>query len=173
MRLFIGIDLSQSMKSYLFNVSKTIEPHTRGHITREPNYHLTLAFLGELDDTQTEQLKGLMDTVDFKSFQMQLSDIDYFQKGERYIYYIRIQSNPSLKLLYQKVLDFIAPLNISLHGKFSPHITLIRQGKAFPVHALPLPKTEENIDVDTITLFLSHQVDGELTYTPIHRVKLK
>jgi len=173
MRLFIGIDLSQSMKSYLYNVSKTIEPHTKGNVTAESNYHLTLAFLGELNEIQTEQLKGLMNQIDFKSFQMQLSDVDYFQKGERYIYYMGIEPNPSLKSLYQKVLEMIAPLNISLHGKFSPHITLIRQGKSFPVHALSLPKTEEIIHVDTITLFLSHSVNGELTYTPMHRVKLK
>ena len=173
MRLFIGIDLPQSMKSYLYNVSKTIEPHTNGRVTSLYNYHLTLAFLGELNEIQTEQLKGLMDRIDFQSFQMQLSDVDYFQKGERCIYYMGIETNPSLKSLYQKVLEIIAPLNISLHGKFSPHITLIRQGRSFPVHALSLPKTDEIIDVSTITLFLSHQMNEELTYTPIHRVKLK
>ena len=173
MRLFIGIDLPQSMKSYLYNVSKTIEPHTNGRVTSLYNYHLTLAFLGELDDNATEQLKSLMNQINFKSFQMHLSDIDYFQKGERCIYYMGIEPNPPLKSLYQKVLEIIASLNISLHGKFSPHITLIRQGRSFPVHALNLLKTDEIIDVGTITLFLSHSVNDELTYTPIHVVKLK
>jgi 2'-5' RNA ligase len=161
------------MKSDLYTISKTIEPHTKGRVTSLYNYHLTLAFLGELDDNATEQLKSLMNSLAFHPFQMQLSDIDYFQKGERFIYYMGIEPNPSLKSLYQKVLEIIAPLNISLHGKFSPHITLIRQGRSFPVHALTLPKIDDVIEVNQVTLFLSHTIDDELTYTPIHSVLLQ
>ncbi len=173
MRLFIGIDLSQSMKSYLFTVSKSIERHTQGRVTALNNYHLTLAFLGELDDQMVDELKSLMNQIQYNAFEMTLSDMDYFQKGERFIYYMGIHPNPSLKTLYQKVLDVIAPLGINSHGKFFPHITLIRQGKSFPIHALTLPKTDEVIQVQKVTLFLSHTINDELTYTPIHEVFLQ
>jgi RNA 2',3'-cyclic 3'-phosphodiesterase len=173
MRLFIGIDLSQSMKSYLLNVSKTIERHTQGRVTALDNYHLTLAFLGELDDNQTNSLKSLMNQIQFNAFEMTPSEVDYFQKGERFIYYMGIKPNSSLKILYQKVLDVIAPLGLNSHGKFSPHITLIRQGKSFPIHVLTLPKTDEVIQVQKVTLFLSHQINDELTYTPIYEVLLQ
>jgi RNA 2',3'-cyclic 3'-phosphodiesterase len=173
MRLFIGIDLPQSMKSYLFNVSKSIERHTQGRVTALNNYHLTLAFLGELDDNQTNALKSLMSQIQFYAFEMTLSDVDYFQKGERFIYYMGIKPNPSLKTLYQKVLDVISPFGLSIHGKFSPHITLIRQGKSFPIHVLTIPKTDDIIQVQKVTLFLSHQINDELTYTPIYEVLLQ
>lgn len=173
MRLFIGIDLSQSMKSYLFTVSKSIERHTQGRVTALNNYHLTIAFLGELDDQMVDELKSLMNQIQFNAFEMTPSEVDYFQKGERFIYYMGIKPNPSLKTLYQKVIDVIAPLGLNIHGKFSPHITLIRQGKSFPIHVLTLPKTDDIIQVQKITLFLSHNVDDELTYTPIYEVLLQ
>ncbi len=173
MRLFIGIDLSQSMKSYLWGVAKSIERHTQGRVTALNNYHLTLAFLGELDDNQTNELKSLMNQIHFNAFEMTVSEVDYFQKGERFIYYMGIKPNPALKTLYQKVVDVISPLGLNIHGKFSPHITLIRQGKSFPIHVLTLPITTEIIQVQKVTLFLSHSVDDELTYTPIYDILLQ
>lgn len=173
MRLFIGIDLSQSMKSYLLSVSKSIERHTQGRVTALNNYHLTLAFLGELDDKEMNVLKSLMNQIQFNAFEMTISEVDYFQKGERFIYYMGIKPNSSLKTLYQKVVDVITPLGLNIHGKFSPHITLIRQGKSFPIHVLNIPKTDDIIQVQKVTLFLSHNVNDELTYTPIYEIPLQ
>lgn len=172
MRLFIGIDLPSDIKHDLFILSSLIQSKTQGRITSEPNFHLTLVFLGEQDELMKDKLIESLSKLNSKAFEFNLNDIGYFQKGERYIYYKGIKPSDNLKSLYQTVLKTIEPLNIDIHGVFSPHITLIRQGKSYPVSALNLPIKHSLIKVDEVTLFLSHQIGDELTYTPLYKVKL-
>ncbi len=172
MRLFIGIDLTKAMKSELFKIGSTLKTHTQGNLTRLDNYHLTLAFLGKLDTTQTDQLIACLNTLAYPNFTMSCSELSYFQKGESYIYFMGIQTNSALKGLYEAVIEAISPIHLSIHGHFQPHITLIRQGKSFPMHVLNIPSPQEIIHVSQVTLFQSHTLDQELTYTPLHRVVL-
>ena len=121
-----------------------------------------------MKDRLIEALSNLKET----KLDMTLSGVSYFQKGERMIYYREILPNPTLKSLHQAVLKVIEPLNIGIHGSFSPHITLLRQAKPYPVEVLKLPLKTFMIPIQQVTLFLSHSTDDELTYTPLYRVSL-
>ena len=50
MRCFIGIDLSSSAIKEIERLQNIIEPHFIGKITESNNLHLTLKFLGEIDN---------------------------------------------------------------------------------------------------------------------------
>lgn len=167
MRLFIGIDLPISLKQNLYTIAHQVSTKTQGRVTALMNYHLTLVFLGELDEIQKDHLIENLKTLSFTPFQLDLNSLGYFQKGERFIYYMGLKQSSELRTLYHTVSSLIRPLNLDLHGSFEPHITLIRQGKSYPVEVLKLPTIEGTFEVSKVTLFLSHQVNDELTYTPI------
>lgn len=166
MRLFIGIALEDTLKQQCYEVGQALHNKTQGNLTARDNYHLTLAFLGELDDNQRDRVIAQLNTLKFSEFSLFTQDLGTFQKGERWIYYLGLAANPALKALYQTVLKLIEPLDIPIHGTFHPHITLIRQGKPYPIEILKSIEPKR-IAVNQVTLFLSHNVQGQLTYTPI------
>ncbi|MBW4258573.1 RNA 2',3'-cyclic phosphodiesterase [Methanobacterium sp. YSL] len=171
MRLFIGITLDDTLKRHCYEVGQTLHTKTGGNLTARDNHHLTLAFLGELDDSQKERVIAQLNTLQISEFTLFTRDLGSFQKGERFIYYVGLAPNPALKALYQDVMRLLEPLNITIHGTFHPHITLIRQGKPYPIEILK-SIDPQRIAVNQVTLFLSHRLQGQLTYTPIYHKTL-
>ena len=57
MRCFIGIDLSVEATKEIERLQKIIKPHFVGKTTVGENLHLTLKFLGEIEDTTLNEVK--------------------------------------------------------------------------------------------------------------------
>ena len=57
MRCFIGIDLSVEATKEIERLQKIIKQHFIGKITSSKNLHLTLKFLGEIEDTALNEVK--------------------------------------------------------------------------------------------------------------------
>ena len=57
MRCFIGIDLSIEATKEIERLQKIIKPHFVGKITSSENLHLTLKFLGEIEDATLDEIK--------------------------------------------------------------------------------------------------------------------
>ena len=57
MRCFIGIDLSIEATKEIERLQRIIKPHFVGKITSSENLHLTLKFLGEIEDATLDEVK--------------------------------------------------------------------------------------------------------------------
>ena len=57
MRCFIGIDLSIEATKEIERLQRIIKPHFVGKITSSENLHLTLKFLGEIEDSILDDVK--------------------------------------------------------------------------------------------------------------------
>ena len=57
MRCFIGIDLSIEATKEIERLQRIIKPHIVGKITSSENLHLTLKFLGEIEDATLDDVK--------------------------------------------------------------------------------------------------------------------
>ena len=57
MRCFIGIDLSIEATKEIERLQRIIKPHIVGKITSSENLHLTLKFLGEIEDANLNEAK--------------------------------------------------------------------------------------------------------------------
>ena len=57
MRCFIGIDLSVEATKEIERLQRIIKPHFVGKITSSENLHLTLKFLGEIEDATLDDVK--------------------------------------------------------------------------------------------------------------------
>ena len=57
MRCFIGIDLSVEATKEIERLQIIIKPHFVGKTTSSENLHLTLKFLGEIEDATLDEIK--------------------------------------------------------------------------------------------------------------------
>ncbi|MGI6437044.1 MAG: 2'-5' RNA ligase family protein [Sphaerochaeta sp.] len=62
MRLFFGLTFSKEDKIALARVSGSIDPYvTKGKAVREDNYHLTLSFIGEVEQKYLDVFCSILD----------------------------------------------------------------------------------------------------------------
>ena len=81
MRIFVGIDLQPALKNEIVRLQNKIKPYAvKGNWKNEDDFHLTLKFLGDINE---DQLKGLFETLEknmgqFKPFSIHLKGLDVF-----------------------------------------------------------------------------------------------
>ena len=110
MRLFIAIDLDN--KEYFKAIHKNIDVEN-AKVNFTKSFHLTLKFLGEVDDSKVDHLKEALQKIKFSSFKVKTTKIGVFP-NENYIRVVWVGLEPEDKLIQLK--DFV---DESLKGIFS------------------------------------------------------
>ncbi|MGD9638680.1 MAG: RNA 2',3'-cyclic phosphodiesterase [Alphaproteobacteria bacterium] len=79
LRLFVGFKVPENVSEQLENLKGGI-PRARW-IPKE-NYHLTLSFIGEVDEVTAEEADNALRGISFPSFDLSLCQIGYFTKNK-------------------------------------------------------------------------------------------
>lgn len=125
MRLFVGIALPYSLKERLEPMmsglpgARWVAPH---------NLHLTLRFVGEVDERQAALLDENLSTIEKPSFDLQVSGCGIFaqRRGPEAVW-IGVASTPPLVELQAAVERAAVRAGLAPEEKrFRPHITLAR-----------------------------------------------
>ena len=156
-RLFIGVKFSDDVNDYFQTSQLMVEKYCeRANYTRYDNFHLTLRFLGMIEESKVPEI---------------VDHIGFFNKKGRYVIYMGCQ--PAVELT-----DYVMKLNDKLvkHSLiekdehiYTPHITLCRHSKLL----VPLVDISRGITIErqaeilNVTLFESINVDGTLMYRPL------
>lgn len=129
MRCFIEIDIPDNIKSYILENITRIKNASTGYdfrITKKENLHVTLAFLGEIDENSLENIikKTKEIAKKFGEFKCRLSKIEAIpQKFPRMIW-ITLDENNILSKLYDELKRSLVLENE--HEGFKAHITAAR-----------------------------------------------
>ncbi len=160
MRLFVAIQLSEEMSSSITGVMHALKKAgVKGSYVPTRNLHLTLAFIGETEDTAA--VKAAIDTISFRPFRLSLSDMGCF--GD--LVWIGLKGNQGLSAAVRSVRDALDAAGVDYdRKKFMPHITMIRKASG-PWQQVPAPKGE--MMVKRISLMKSEQKDGKRVYTEL------
>ena len=163
MRLFIAIEFDNKIINSLKQVQGSLKAcGLRGRYTREENLHLTLAFIGEYDDP--DKVVRVMKEVPFEAFPLEIDGMGRFGN----IYWAGLKDNPSLssyvKALRDKLKDNGIPFD---KKKFSPHITLVRDGSYDKGGRLPEWMPEMKMKVKNVSLVKSEFTKSGMKYTVI------
>lgn len=122
MRLFLAIDIPEEVKDEIVNVQGQLKPHIRAKYVERDNLHVTLKFLGEIEDTKVlERLKD----ISFSPFKATLSTTGAFP-NMNYIKIIWIgikQGAEQIIGLHNKI-ESVIPFEKDRN--FHPHITVAR-----------------------------------------------
>lgn len=122
MRLFIAVELPESFKDYLMSIQKQF--YNLGTISFTRDYHCTLKFLGEVNETNLERTKELLRHVKIKKFSLTLDSLGVFP-SENYMKVIWIGLNGSIDKL-QECIDSTLETVYPKERDFKAHLTLGR-----------------------------------------------
>ena len=130
MRLFIAVDLPIELKKILMSLQSKLKEYVYGNFVSEENAHITMKFLGEVDDSKVDKIKSLCKEAssEFKSFKANLQRLGVFP-NENYIRVIWVgiyDGKDTLEEIYKKIDAKLAPLGFKDKHGFSGHITLAR-----------------------------------------------
>ena len=170
-RLFVGLSLPQSHRQELSLMQNGLKD---ARWVEAQNLHMTLRFIGEVDEGVAEDVSAALETVDADPFALTLKDIGTFGRPPHSVW-VGAQDSPSgaLAHLQSTVESIVVRAGLVAEGrKFSPHVTLARVKKSLgpdrlagyvAAHAdLALPPFE----VNGFTLFQSHLSHLGAQYTP-------
>lgn len=125
MRLFIAIEIPADLKTALGKLQVDI-PGARWVAAEQ--IHLTMAFLGEVEESVVELLKSELARIQIPQFTLCLSGIGCFPGRHRpRVLWVGVEPHPHLTELAATVRSAVLACGIPQEDRpFSPHITLAR-----------------------------------------------
>ena len=162
MRLFIAIRLTDELQSVLAETMHLLKKAgVKGSYAPKQNLHLTLAFLGEVQDP--EAVREVLGRIKYKPFRLSFSETGAF--GD--IVWAGVKGNQGLAAAVKDIRAALDDAGIGYdRKKFVPHITLIRKA-AGKWQAVPAPKGD--MMVKSISLMKSDVRDGKRVYTELKK----
>lgn len=177
MRLFYAITLPEPVKDALAGFSACLRDLSdKGRFTDRDNFHLTLAFLGEVSPDRLEQAYDAMRSVSCGSFPLSFSDFGRFHRGTREIWWVGVDASDALNHMQAQLAAAVRLAGFALADQpYRPHLTLGRDILPKP-GADPRPLAGDlpslSMRVGTISLMESARINGRLAYTPIRTHRL-
>lgn len=124
MRAFVGIGIdNESVVSKLDEIRAEL-----GVSARTNPIHLTLAFLGDIDERTAEQVGARLCSVVFGTFEIRIETLGAFgSKASPRVVWAGIGAGrDALEALADSVCDMVRPFGLAQDRRFVPHITLSR-----------------------------------------------
>lgn len=163
MRIFIAIRFTEAFKSSILDAQDGLKEYgVKGNYTQPENLHLTLAFIGETE--RVEEIKAAVDAVKFEPFVIRTGKMRCFN-GRSRVVWLGIEGEDKVKAIEQQLRRNLDQRGIDYaKGKFSPHITLVRQPSEMP---LDIDVESESMTVSKIYVMKSEGINGRLVYTAL------
>jgi 2'-5' RNA ligase len=121
LRLFTGIDLPPELKLSLSLLNGGL-PGARW--VDAGNYHITLRFIGEVDEGLASDIDQALSRIAAKGFDVTLAGIGSF--GNRQLW-VGVERNDAMIHLRDKIESALVRLGLEPEGRrFQPHVTLAR-----------------------------------------------
>ncbi len=121
MRTFISIDIPEEIKKEIKKIQSQL-PEFHGKKTETENLHLTLKFLGEIDDEKIEEVKKKLREIKFEKFETEIDSIGVFsEKFIRIIWLHLVNGDELQKEIDEKLKDLFEK-----EKRFRSHLTIAR-----------------------------------------------
>lgn len=120
-RCFISVDLPENLKQEVVKIQNML-PEFIGKKTESENIHLTLKFLGEVDDSKLDEVKKKLSEIKFQKFGAEIDSLGVFN-----IEFIRIiwLHLTNCNKLQEEIDDRLKNL-FKKEGRFMGHVTIAR-----------------------------------------------
>ena len=121
MRCFIGIDLPIVAVKEIQKIQKKLEPNFTGRLTLSENLHLTLKFLGEIEEDAINDVKKRLSSITHPPFELTLKGAGVFSQKFIKIIWVKVSQVP-----LQPLVDNCLKEIFELENRFMGHITIAR-----------------------------------------------
>lgn len=180
MRTFIAIELEEEIKAHLAEVqAETQKLCRKGNYVPKDNFHITLHFLGEIEEDDIEYLQDPMYETARRNrpFTLTLDKIGFFPRGNKGIMWAGLEKSTHLQRLFSTLEKSLEQQGFARERKgLSPHITLGREvepHRSFMDVQKNVKVEPMKISVRSISLMESVRKGSKLVYVPLFRMDLK
>ena len=173
MRLFIAAELPGEITDALAETSALLRAHVRGRYVAPDSFHVTLAFLGDVEGARVERAISAIDKGcrDATAFAVELGDLGSFGRRSKATLWQGFRDPGALPAIAESVRDELSACGFAFDEKpFRAHITLMRAAD-LTSGALPSPSIAKG-EIDSITLFKSDLSGARPVYEPLHICQL-
>jgi 2'-5' RNA ligase len=182
MRTFIGAEFNKNIKNSISEIQHIVRENSeRGRFKYVGNFHLTLKFLGEVQQTKSvdigRSLKGI--AAKHQKIHLNIDKIGYFDgKGSIHALWLGLSGDlDKLGMLYSDIEEEMHKLGMKKEIRtYTPHITIAQD----LILKIPFEKLQEKVDfksfetveIKEISLVKSEESEGKRIYTPISTFSL-
>ncbi len=158
-RAFISIELPDEIKEQIDPLVTDLREQDlfKGTFTSKNKYHVTLRFLGEINDQQVDAVKKTLHDLQFDAFDISLKGMGTFpSKDYIKVVWVGADIGASETTKLQKELDErLAKVGFQKQKQFHPHVTVARVNKVYQEYK---PSLLEFIDLHADIEFGSFEV---------------
>lgn len=123
-RLFIALDFPETTDDALLDLCEL----GMQHATWAHAFHLTLRFVGEVDEGMFDDIRTALAELQMPAFSLTLKGVGFFPpRKQPKVLWVGVEKNENLRQLKRKVDYQLAQLGLTGEKrKFHPHVTLAR-----------------------------------------------
>jgi len=123
--LFIAIDIPEKIKKEITKIQNSL-PEFKGKKTEYENLHLTLKFLGEVDEKTLEQIKKKLEEIRLKRFKTEIKHLGFFDNRKSIRKQLIVWVNMTNCEELQKEIDKKLSDLFEKERRFMGHLTIAR-----------------------------------------------
>ena len=167
MRLFIAAlfpeDTIEDLKGLREDLRRSSES---GSFVPDSNLHLTLAFLGECNETQRNTAVSAIKRLQDFTVPVDIAGLGFFQRDDGRLWFAQIENSEALTGLHDELQENLKELGLPFDNKrFRPHITLARRVRG-DMKPGRIPRMHSQIV--SVDLMLSERINGRMVYTSLY-----
>ena len=170
MRLFIAVNFPGVVRDSIAESAEAARAVVPGNYSPKDNYHVTLAFLGEVPDDGTAAIAGVMDELGWKKTKLKIGYYGSFGKGSS-ILWRKVFADGYLEAYREKLVESLRAKGFRIDGKaFRPHLTVAREIAADGPELRELSRRIDwpEFTADKVELMKSERINGKLVYTAVY-----
>ena len=174
MRTFVALDLPEDFADETAALARALRDYVDGRFMKPESYHLTLAFLGDIDEHDLQLAIAATEAAcdDVSSIKLSCTGLGTFGRKNDATLWLGLVEAPELMALASRVREQLDARGITFDKKgFKPHITLARRARlsraALP--ALPFPRDDF---ANHVTVYKSALTPEGARYKPLYSIEL-
>lgn len=165
LRLFFALWPDDEVRKQLGKIQREATLQHRGKVVQVDNLHITLAFLGNVPETDLPCLENMAEHIRFTPFTLQLDHLGVFSRA-RVLWLGATDVPDALQVLADKVGDGVAGCGFELDKRpFKAHLTLMRKVS----HLRDFTIKPVNWQINSFCLVQSHTYSEGVQYEVIRR----
>ncbi len=128
MRLFVAIDLEDKIRDSIYRVAEKLSNVSGLKLVEKENLHITLMFLGEVNEAKVDLIKEKLSEVKAMPFEVKFKGIGFFpSSGNIRIIWVGVEKGEEeLKALADDIYEKLKRLGFKRDKEFSAHVTVAR-----------------------------------------------
>ena len=174
MSYFIAVLFDEETKDKLTEVQAALRRGSNGgNFSRRDNFHLTLAFLGEMEPHRLTDFEEVIAAcaAQCRPFSIDLQGVGRFPRRGGDVIWAGISPSKPLELLYRDLCARLVAVGfVPDSPSYSPHVTLgrgVRLKDGFDPEGGFKKIIQQGTLISKISMMKSWRPDGRLTYTPV------